>query len=205
MKTIAAAAAAATVLLAACASNGGALAPPVAAGAARDAVRTIYSNLGPAKKVYDCCIAWTIGGPKSKIGYQRIAAPFRPAAAATALQVRIALTWSVGPNASLRLVLAADASGFPGKPLATAVIPGGVPAFETCCTLQSVALPHGVALKKGAPYWIVVETAARSAKTVDNWQNNTTGAGGNVSGDTGAGWKNTYVTKGLPAFAVTGS
>ena len=167
--------------------------------------KIIYSDLGTGGKVYRCCFAWTIGGPHSKIGRQWIAAPFTPAADGSVTAFHIAVTWSLGPNAKLALALARDRRGLPGSDLATAAVPAGLPAFNHCCALQAVTLPSPAVVKAGVQYWVIVRTSGGTGKTVDNWQNNTTGAGGEVSSNDGTGWSNTHVGKGLPAFAVLGS
>jgi hypothetical protein len=165
---------------------------------------TIYDNLGKGKNAYRCCIAWTIGGPHSKIGQQWLAAPFKPSADRTATNVSLALTWSLGANAGLTVSLAADRNGHPGKDLVAAAVPANLPAFNHCCIVQSVTFGAPASLTKGVRYWVVVRTNAATVHTVDNWQNNITGAGGIISSQNGKGWGNATVGKGLPAFAVFG-
>lgn len=164
----------------------------------------IYDNLGHGKHVYDCCIAWTVGGPQSAIGKQWIAAPFTPTATRFATVVRIALTWSIRANGHLQAAIARDRRGYPGADLAVVAIASDLPEFNSCCKLQTLHLARRVQLRAHTRYWLIVRTQKAAAKSVGNWQNNTTGAGGEVSGNTGAGWVNTKVTKGMPAFAVLG-
>jgi hypothetical protein len=180
--------------------------PPVpGTAAARAAAQsTIYSNLGKGKNVYRCCIAWTIGGPRSKIGKQWIGAAFTPSQDSMATSVSLALTWSLGTDAGLTVALAPDRNGHPGKDIVAATGPANLPAFNHCCTLQTVRFGASAPLSKGVRYWVVVRTNAATTKSVDNWQNNITGAGGIISSQDGKGWGDARVGKGLPAFAVFG-
>jgi hypothetical protein len=164
----------------------------------------IYDNLGTGRRKYRCCIAWTIGGPHSKIGQQWLAAPFTPSADRTATSVSLGLTWSLGPNAGLTVSLAPDRNGHPGKDIVAAQVPANLPAFNHCCAVQSIAFASPAKLSKGLRYWVVVRTNAATARTVDNWQNNITNAGGIISSQNGKGWGDATVGKGLPAFAVFG-
>jgi hypothetical protein len=208
MKRLPAAIAAASFVLAACSAGGNAVTPSwPSANSVRADVTTplaIYDNLGKGRHVYRCCIAWTIGGAKSKIGKQWLAAPFVPAAARSATKVSLALTWSTGPNHALQVALATDVRNHPGKELWHARIAPGLPTFNHCCTLQTIALAKPVALTAGVRYWIVVRTTPSALKTVDNWQNNITGAGGLISTNNGKGWGDAKLGTGLPAFAVYG-
>jgi hypothetical protein len=185
------------------ASSSHALLPAKPPAAAR-ATTVVYSNLGSGKKTFDCCIGWTIGGRHSAIGKQWIAAPFVPAKTGPATEIRLALTWSVGDNGPMQARIARDSGGIPGKTLGLAIVPGGLPPFDACCKLQIVALHRALTLQRGVTYWLIVRPARTTQATVDNWQNNTTGAGGNVSGNTGKQWRNTYVKRGLPAFEIRG-
>ena len=165
---------------------------------------TIYSNLGNSKRTYRCCIAWTIGGPHSKIGKQWLAAPFTLSADRMATSVQLAVTWSLGANAGLTVALADDRNGHPGKDLVMSQVAPNLPKFNHCCIVQSVGFAAASPLSKGVRYWVVVRTNAATAGTVDNWQNNSTGAGGVIDSQNGKGWGGANVGKGLPAFAVFG-
>jgi hypothetical protein len=178
---------------------------PQTAGALRDAAPVaIYSNIGKGKRAFRCCIAWTIGGPQSKIGKQWLGAPFVPSSNAVAKTIVAGLTWSLGPNDRLRISLAPDRRGAPGQDLSSAEISGALPKFNHCCTLQTATLAKPVSLQSGVRYWVVIRTTKATAKTVDNWQNNSTNAGGLIATDNGKGWGSAQVGKGLPAFAVFG-
>jgi hypothetical protein len=185
--------------------TGSGVPPQERSTAARPAAQVaIYDNLGKGQKKYRCCIAWTIGGPRSKIGLQWLAAPFTPSADRTATSVVLALTWSLGANAGLTVALAPDQHGHPGKDIVAAPVPAKLPSFNHCCIVQSVSFGAPASLSKGVRYWVVVRTNAATVRTVDNWQNNSTNAGGIIASQNGKGWGDATVGKGLPAFAVFG-
>jgi hypothetical protein len=130
-------------------SSGDARTIPSSASLREAAHVSIYSNLGNGKNAYRCCIAWTVGGPASKIGKQWIAAPFTPSSDRTATNVRLAVTWSLGANAGLTVALARDRNGRPGSDMTTAPVPANLPAFNDCCALQGATFVPPAPLTKG--------------------------------------------------------
>jgi hypothetical protein len=183
------------------------VAPPSRAGtsvaqhavASQPKLKTIYSNLGPKGKRYDCTNGWIVAGSNSALGHEQwIAMPFTPTANHTVTEIEIAVD---GPANSpgFTLSLNADASGLPGTALHTweiKKVAGGCPNLDTATYKQ------GIKVSKGKQYWVVAATDSTNEDAYDSWNYTYKDTTGPFAYDVGSGWTadNSY----LSAFAVLG-
>lgn len=122
----------------------------------------IFSNLALAypKGLYWCCQGATVSGPNSPFFVEWWhAAPFTPAANATAKKIVVSLGY-LGGDGSVILSLNADNNGLPGAVLEHWTL-SNLGEAGTCCTVQS-ANSAGVPLTAGQQYWIVASTTSAS-------------------------------------------
>lgn len=163
-------------------------------------LKTIYSNLGTGRKVYNDSTSWTIGGAGSPVGQMWVAEPFTPASDATVTRLKVAVGYVTGTN-GVSIALANDKEGVPGKFLKQ-WFKTGLPNGGTCCVLQVENDVAGIPVKGGVQYWVVVKT---SAKTNDTWDDFdfSNHASSQLATNTGSGWiKAGYKHQG--AFGVFG-
>jgi hypothetical protein len=78
---------------------------------------------------------------------------------------------------SASLTLNSDSGGAPGGVLATWSL-SSLPAFGTCCTVETVTPSGSIVLTSGTQYWLVASVIA--SDTWDAWNLNSTGATGFV-------------------------
>jgi hypothetical protein len=163
-------------------------------------LKTIYSNLGTGRRVYDDSTGWTIGGAGSPVGQMWVAEPFTPTSDATVTRLKVAVGYVTGTN-GVSIALADDKEGVPGKFLKQ-WFKTGLPNGGTCCVLQVENDAAGIPVKAGVQYWVVVKT---SAKTNDTWDDFdfSNHASSQMATNTGSGWiKAGYNRQG--AFGVFG-
>ena len=102
------------------------------------------------------------------------------------------------------MVLAADASGVPGKSLHSWDFVKNLPNFDTCCKLDTAKYAEGVVVEKGKQYWVVARTDSKSTDAYDVWcsvWNDSMSKSGEYN--VGSGWQS--VGEGwVLAFAVQG-
>ena len=172
-------------------------------------LKTIFSNLGSKTDAYYDAEGYYIAGPNHGSYYaQWVAVAFTPVHAATATQIQIAVEWYGLQNSTkgFELVLAADASGLPGKSLHSWDVKKNVPNFGTCCKLDTATYAKGIKLKKGKQYWVVAKTDSKSTDTVDVWDYTWNEQRGNIaSTDPNLGRWVVTADQVLPAFAVQGT
>jgi len=165
-------------------------------------LKTIFSNLGSKTDTYDSTNGWLVAGPNSSRGLQWIAMPFTPRADATVTQIQSAVAYgNQGGINGFNLVLAADSSGLPGKPLHSWDLKN-LRLEDTCCKLDIANYAKGVKVKKGTQYWVVSQTDSKSTTAVDGWSNTWNDSTGNFAFNKGSGWSLYNGT--LSAFAVKG-
>ena len=149
---------------------------------------TIYSNLGTGSNVYNSVAGTGVLG-KNVPGMpypEWLADAFTPTANHTVTEIQVGVTYVQGPN-SIILSLNVDDGGTPGKPL-HAWLFNNLPAFGTCCTLQTARVPAGIPVTKGTTYWVVVRTANNNQGTWEVWNDNFNEVQGPFSNDLGFGW-----------------
>jgi len=159
---------------------------------------TIFSNLGTGGTVYNCCAGWSVSGSSSANTDQFWNAnAFTPAADAEITRIDVAIGNLSGTN-GVTLQLATDSGGVPGTVLRTWHLTG-LPAFGTCCTLDTTGT--AVFVHQSQQYWLVALPAA--GDTYDAWNvAPTDGTGPVKSNEAGTGWVTFGSTQG--AFDVIG-
>jgi len=158
----------------------------------------IYSTFNSDReRLYDCCVAYSLGAPEGDLGFQQqVAMAFTPPADAVLRKVYVAISLDGGTNRMTGL-LAEDAGGLPGRVIRQVVIENLAPP-GTCCATQGVP-GKGTPLTGGKTYWIV---AHPTGDTNAGWNYANTGVIGPVAYDMGEGWQNFMGAQ--AAFAVIG-
>ena len=161
-------------------------------------LKTIYSNLGKGKYVYQSDSGWTISGSDSQQGEWIQACGFTPKANATITEIKVGFTWMSGPNQGT-IAVYGDRGGVPGKALYTFKPVKNLPTFGTTTSiLQTVKYAAGINVQKNKQYWVVL-TAPSKTWDVWNWQGYAMGPEAYNNGD---GWSvRQYL---LGAFGVFG-
>ncbi len=161
-------------------------------------LKTIYSNLGNGKSIYQKDAGWTISGSDSQEGEWIQACAFTPKADAIITEVKVGFTWMSGPNKGT-IAVYGDSGGLPGKVLYTFKPVKNLPTFgQTTSILQTVKYSTGIKVKKNKQYWVVLSSPA-ATWDVWNWQGY---AMGPQAYNNGEGWSvRQYL---LGAFGVFG-
>jgi len=149
---------------------------------------TIYSNLGTGNNVYNSGAGSGVLG-KSVPGMpfpEWLGNAFIPTADHSVTEVQVGVTYVQGPNTVI-LSLNADNGGVPGNVLRTWTF-SNLPAFGTCCTLQTAMLKTPLPVAKGTMYWVVLRTLTTNQGTWDVWNDNFKGTQGTFSNNIGSGW-----------------
>jgi hypothetical protein len=135
----------------------------------------IYDNIGTAypKGSYWCCQEnFFVLGPTAETNtaeYWRAAA-FTPKADYTVTKVEVAVGLIEGTN-GLILSINEDASGVPGKAIKTWSL-SGLPAFGTCCTVETRMDAAGTPVNANTRYWLVLKTNTKDSNTFAAWNVN---------------------------------
>jgi len=155
---------------------------------------TLFSDLGPAGSVYDCCDGWTVSGTGSIVGTSYTSANLFTVAGSGSLavsQIDLAMGNFYGAN-TFYATIWTDNSGAPGSqvagaswnPLSTTT------SFGSCCGLVSITGITGVNLIGGQQYFMVLGPLSTSDNSLNAWNQNNQGVNGDVqySTDGGATW-----------------
>ncbi len=163
---------------------------------------TIYSNLGTKNYRYNPDAAVGILGRNAGQPWpQAVGNGFTPVVDHVVQGIQLGLGYVQGTNEVL-VALTDDDNGTPGKVLHAWHI-SNLPAFGTCCTLQTVYYMTGIPVKANTQYWVVVSPADPNGDTYATWDNNIQNLNGNFNNNLGSGWQGqSYQT--LGAFAVYG-
>jgi hypothetical protein len=166
-----------SVFLSACGGHSITPAAQVAAPAnfARAKLVTIVSNLASYRSgPYWAFEGSPVTGPEGQQGFPENwrAVAFSPSANHTATVIEVAVALDSGTD-GLALSLNRDDKGVPGKAIATAQL-SNLPAFGTCCTIETATLAKGASLKAGTRYWVVVSTNDSELTTNAAWMYNDT-------------------------------
>lgn len=129
-------------------------------------------NANPASK-YNSGSSWIIQGTGTG-AYFAQGFTFTPSATEGLSQVDIALS-AVSGSDSVIVTLNADSAGLPGSVLETWNV-SGLPAFGTCCVLQTLFPAVPLTLNLGTTYWLVATPGATN--TSAGWNVNNTGSTG---------------------------
>jgi len=161
---------------------------------------TIVTNFGTAP-LYSWTTSWPVygSGVSACCGVEQ-AMPFTTAGFWTLTQIDVALEHAFGTNSAV-LTLNSDNNGVPGAVLASWNL-SGLPAYGSCCTVETVTPSSPISLDSGTQYWLVA--IASSSNTGDIWGWNNTGAiGASLSTNSAGGWSSNGAST-LGAFDVQG-
>jgi hypothetical protein len=148
---------------------------------------TIYSNLGTGSHVYNAIAGLGILGKDAGQSFPQWSAfSFIPTADHTVTQIRVGASHVSGTNTMI-LSLNEDNNGIPGNPLQHWTF-ADLPTFGSCCALQIANSKHGIPVKKGTKYWVVLKTSNDTQDTYDVWNNDIRGEQGSYSNNLGFGW-----------------
>jgi hypothetical protein len=137
----------------------------------------VFSNLGTGGSVYHGGAGWFVTKALSP------AFAFTPTSAVYLTQLDMALNYRSGTN-SLTVDLMSD-SGGPGAVLESWNA-SGLPAYGTCCTLQTFSGNGSILLEPGTQYWVAVLPGAGDSNGA--WEYNATGDTGTLYENFGSGW-----------------
>ena len=161
----------------------------------------LYDNLGSSPNLYDGTRGWSVSGPLSGLGvYVETAQTFTPSTSAIFSELDIALTSYSGTN-SVIVELLNDSGGLPGGVLQSWSITG-LPAIDSCCTLQTLMATGSTPLVSGTPYWVAVLPGA--GDTLAEWNEVNDTPLGTVYQYANGAW-NGYVGLRLGAYEVQGT
>ena len=169
---------------------------PAAEPAVEDALpagaSVIYSNFG-AKIPYNPQTGWTEAGIEANDEAIAEAMSFIPTSDYIVIRIDAAFTYVQGVN-GVKMILAEDNGGVPGKPIYSATF-ANLPTFGTCCAIQTAKLSpskgKAVALKAGQTYWVYPLPVDTSTYLVWNYDVTNLGGPGAVSHDYGQTWSST--------------
>jgi hypothetical protein len=137
------------------------------------ALKKIYTNYGPGNS-YDANNGYFVSGINNGFNAQKqdIAIPFTPKKASHATKVTAALQYynfGGGQTNAAVLAIYKDASGLPGKNLASKLVKNFDDFGTGCCNVATWKLATPLALKKGVQYWVVGTTNKKSADAISTW------------------------------------
>lgn len=163
-------------------------------------VITIYSNLGKGSNVYNAISGVGILGPNvpGQPLPQSVGTAFTPTQDHIVQAVQVGATYVQGTNGVI-ISLNEDSNGVPGRQLAAKTFTN-LPAFGTCCTLQTGKGSGGVPVKAKTQYWVVLRPLANDTYCV--WNDNYQGIQGTWANNTGQGWNSSFQV--LESMAVYG-
>jgi hypothetical protein len=152
-------------------------------------VVTIYSNLGKGNNTYNAISGVGILGPDAGQPWpQSVGTAFTPTQDHLAQAVQVGVTYVQGTNGVI-VSLNEDSNGIPGKQLAAKTFTN-LPAFGSCCILQTGKGASGIPVKANTQYWIVVRPIANDTYCV--WNDNYQGLQGTWANNIGQGWTSSY-------------
>jgi len=158
----------------------------------------IFNDFGPSN-AYSSTTGWSFFQTSGPSGNATMANQFTPSGTYQLSQIDLALLFVSGTNAAT-VTLNSNTSGSPGAVLATWNL-SGLPANQTCCTVQTLLPVSPLVLSSGTPYWIVVSEPFPNS--IGYWAVNTTGVTGIAESNTGSGWFSCCSS--LGAFDVQGN
>lgn len=145
---------------------------------------TIFSDFGPGNS-YTSGVGWTVSGPVSAAGYfQSVAMPFTSSGNYQLSQIDIALSFGAGTNSAM-VTLNSDSSGAPGGVLMMWNL-STLPAFGTCCVVETLRPSSLLLLSSGTPYWVVSNPG--TSDTAAAWNFSNVGATGLAELNNGSGF-----------------
>jgi hypothetical protein len=162
-------------------------------------VITIYSNLGKGGNTYNAISGVGILGPDAGQPWpQSVGTAFTPTQDHIVQAVQVGATYVQGTNGII-VSLNEDSKGVPGKSLASKTFTN-LPAFGTCCTLETGKGKTGIPVKANTQYWVVLRPIANDTYCV--WNDNYRGIQGRWANNIGQGWASSFQV--LESMAVYG-
>ena len=169
----------------------------------------VFSDLGPADNVYDCCDGWTVSG-SGTIGDSYTSANLFTVAGSGSFSVT-EIDLAVGDITTPDTFYAGiwtDTDGAPGTQLADAYWSPlyATTIFGNCCGLVSITGITGVDLNGGQQYFMILGPLSTSDDSWNAWNQNTQGVNGDVqySLNGGVTWTD-YGSSTLGTFDVLGN
>jgi hypothetical protein len=164
-------------------------------------LKKIYDNLGTGTTVYNCCTGWNVTGKTSQVGVQTwTATAFTPRAAATLIEIQIAIEWVNGQNGAI-VTLNPDKGGVPSTKVLHTWHFKNLHSAGTCCQLSHAKLKTGIKLAKGKQYWIV---AMCPTTTWDAWNLNSTNVIGTIAQQNNGGTWSVFTNQTAGAMGLFG-
>jgi hypothetical protein len=166
--------------------------------------QTLFSDLGPAGNVYQCCNGWTVSGTGTVGTSFTPANEFSPSMSGSVSEIDVAVGYVTGLN-SFYVALDSDNGGIPGAQLGYWGDLTSSTNFGSCCGIISITGITGINLTAGENYWLVVGPMNVGDTTWEAWNLNNQGAMGTeqYSTDGGDTW-NSNGTQTLGAFQIVG-
>ncbi len=155
---------------------------------------TLFSDLGPAGNVYNCCTGWTVGGSGTLPNSITAANLFTLSGVGSFNITQIDLgVGSVVAPATFYASLWTDNGGLPGSPIAGALwnnLTAGE-VFANCCGLVTISGISGVTLIGGQQYFLILGPLDLNDASWNAWNWNNQGVTGLAlySTDGGATWQ----------------
>jgi len=168
----------------------------------------LFTDLGPAGDVYNCCSGWTVSGSASNAGLITAANLFTVSGSGSlsVTEIDLGVTNAGGLN-TFSASIWTEVGGLPGaqvpgadwSPLSTSTV------FGNCCGLVSITGITGVTLTGGQQYFMILSPVSNSDNSWNPWNQNNQGVTGLdlYSQDGGTTWKSNGATT-LGTFDILG-
>ncbi len=140
---------------------------------------TIFNDFGSAYS-YNSDTRLAGEGFSEPGGYFTAANPFTSTGDFNLTQIDVAVANNFSRSESFAVDLDSDNGGTPGSVLESWTVTGPLPAFGTCCGIETLTASSSIQFSAGAQYWLVISPADPSSDVEDVWNFNNTGATGNV-------------------------
>jgi hypothetical protein len=172
---------------------------------------TLFSDLGPAGSVYNCCTAWTVDGAGTSSGLSFSAANlFTLGGSGSEAVTRIDLGVSYGVYLdTFQASIWTDNAGLPGVQVAGADWSplSSTTLYGNCCGLVSITGITGVTLIGGQQYFMILSPVKISDASDVGWDINNQGVNGLdlYSYNGGLTWNSNGTGNAIGAFDIQGS
>ena len=152
---------------------------------------TLYSNLGPAGNVYQCCEGWTIAGTGTVGFYQAVAEEFQVTANGNVSEIDAGVGWVTGDNSFIMSLV--EGNSPTGTVLGSWTL-SSPQTFGGCCGLMSQT-GLSIPVVTGQNYWLLVSPTSFDSTTWGAWNFSNSATGQlDFSTDGGMTWNDGGVT-----------
>lgn len=168
---------------------------------------TLFSDLGPAGSLYQCCAGLPITGNQTPGGTSYTQANlFTSLASGSVSQIDLAVGYVSGTNAFFASVFT-DNNGLPGTQLYRIDNLSSSQRFGQCCGLVTITGITGLDLTAGQQYFVVLGPETLTSTTSEQWNLNNQGVNGLelYSTNGGQSWISNGTGNPLGAFDVIGA